>query len=327
MRAGTTLRSRPTSSRAPSSRRGSAPPLRTSRRSTRTTWCAASGQAQRRTACMRMRRACYWLHGRAACTERRVAAQRPRALPGRAACVPRRTAPRAGGGFAAGPTLAPAAPARRAPARTGRAPAPRPLTAPGRRAQIAVGDEGYLVGGSSWLDNGSKGDDWAGNLQDPNIAFGTVHICARPPAACPACPRLPRRRGERQRPRTHCKQQRRARCLSVVCRLPASGLQRAWLFGYLAGQELRALQAPSSAYARAGEPLTRCAPARRADPGRSTPPPRATLPTSSSTHARKSPTRSASPGSWRRLAWRRARAWPAARRIRGSQDWAAVTVQ
>jgi hypothetical protein len=216
---------------------------------------------------MRMRRACYWLHGRAACTERRVAAQRPRALPGRAACVPRRTAPRAGGGFAAGPTLAPAAPARRAPARTGRAPAPRPLTAPGRRAQIAVGDEGYLVGGSSWLDNGSKGDDWAGNLQDPNIAFGTVHICARPPAACPACPRLPRRRGERQRPRTHCKQQRRARCLSVVCRLPASGLQRAWLFGYLAGQELRALQAPSSAYARAGEPLTRCAPARRADPG------------------------------------------------------------
>lgn len=47
--------------------------------------------------------------------------------------------------------------------------------------QIAVGDEGYMVGGTDWIDNGSKGDDWVGNLQDPNIAFGTVHLCARAP--------------------------------------------------------------------------------------------------------------------------------------------------
>ena len=46
--------------------------------------------------------------------------------------------------------------------------------------QIAVGDEGYLVGGSTWYDNGSKGTDWGAMLQDPNIAFGTVHICAAP---------------------------------------------------------------------------------------------------------------------------------------------------
>ena len=52
-----------------------------------------------------------------------------------------------------------------------------PVHAP---AQIAVGDEGYMVGGTSWLDNGSKGDDWVGNLQDPNIAFGTVHLCESP---------------------------------------------------------------------------------------------------------------------------------------------------
>ena len=52
-----------------------------------------------------------------------------------------------------------------------------PVHAP---AQIAVGDEGYTVGGTSWLDNGSKGDDWVGNLQDPNIAFGTVHVCKSP---------------------------------------------------------------------------------------------------------------------------------------------------
>ena len=44
--------------------------------------------------------------------------------------------------------------------------------------QIAVGDEGYLVGGSTWYDNGSKGTDWGLMLKNVNIDFGTVHICA-----------------------------------------------------------------------------------------------------------------------------------------------------
>ena len=44
--------------------------------------------------------------------------------------------------------------------------------------QIAVGDEGYLVGGSTWYDNGSKGTDWGVMLKNTNIDFGTVHICA-----------------------------------------------------------------------------------------------------------------------------------------------------
>lgn len=57
--------------------------------------------------------------------------------------------------------------------------------------QISIGDEGYLVGGSTWYDNGSKGTDWGAMLQDPNIAFGTVHICASHTLQWAACCHIP----------------------------------------------------------------------------------------------------------------------------------------
>eukprot|EP00884_Botryococcus_braunii_P020643 jgi/Botrbrau1/7262/Bobra.0318s0001.1 len=45
---------------------------------------------------------------------------------------------------------------------------------------VAVGDEGYHRGRTNgvadWLDDGLKGLDYAGNLADPNIDFGTVHL-------------------------------------------------------------------------------------------------------------------------------------------------------
>jgi hypothetical protein len=47
--------------------------------------------------------------------------------------------------------------------------------------QISTGEEGYMSGGSGWLDNGSKGMDFAANIRDSNIAFATIHLCARPP--------------------------------------------------------------------------------------------------------------------------------------------------
>ena len=56
--------------------------------------------------------------------------------------------------------------------------------------QVSVGDEGYMVlppapGESearyySPTDDGTYGVDFARNLQDRNIAFGTVHFCAGP---------------------------------------------------------------------------------------------------------------------------------------------------
>ena len=47
--------------------------------------------------------------------------------------------------------------------------------------QITTGEEGFLSSGGSgsgWRNDGTKGVDWRLNLQDPNIAFGTVHVCA-----------------------------------------------------------------------------------------------------------------------------------------------------
>ena len=58
--------------------------------------------------------------------------------------------------------------------------------------QISVGDEGFMftppaAPGSPEeplypdpLEDGAYGVDFARNLQDPNIAFGTVHFCAGP---------------------------------------------------------------------------------------------------------------------------------------------------
>ena len=64
----------------------------------------------------------------------------------------------------------------------------RAVKTPLQMPQISVGDEGYMVGGSTWYDNGSKGTDWGANLQDPNIAFGTVHLCEPPgPPCCAPC--------------------------------------------------------------------------------------------------------------------------------------------
>lgn len=44
--------------------------------------------------------------------------------------------------------------------------------------QISSGEEGWRVDGganSSWIDNGSKGVDFAGNLE--LVDFATVHLC------------------------------------------------------------------------------------------------------------------------------------------------------
>lgn len=49
-----------------------------------------------------------------------------------------------------------------------------------RSRQVSVGDEGYATGRTNgvadWLDNGRKGVDFRGNLADPNIDFGTIHM-------------------------------------------------------------------------------------------------------------------------------------------------------
>jgi hypothetical protein len=52
-------------------------------------------------------------------------------------------------------------------------------------AQISTGEEGFLnqKGGATWMEDGSEGGDYAANLADPNIAFGTAHCCEPPPAA------------------------------------------------------------------------------------------------------------------------------------------------
>ena len=58
--------------------------------------------------------------------------------------------------------------------------------------QISVGDEGFMFTAPASpgspdeplypdpLEDGAYGVDWVRNLQDPNIAFGTVHFCAGP---------------------------------------------------------------------------------------------------------------------------------------------------
>ena len=49
-------------------------------------------------------------------------------------------------------------------------------------AQISTGEEGFLnqKGGATWMEDGSEGGDYAANLADPNIAFGTAHCCEPP---------------------------------------------------------------------------------------------------------------------------------------------------
>ena len=58
--------------------------------------------------------------------------------------------------------------------------------------QISVGDAGYMVlpplpseddPPLNYIDDGSHGVDFVLNLQDPNIAFGTVQLCAGPTSA------------------------------------------------------------------------------------------------------------------------------------------------
>ena len=47
--------------------------------------------------------------------------------------------------------------------------------------QITTGEEGYASSGgpgSGWRNDGTKGVDFGSNLQDANISFGTVHVCA-----------------------------------------------------------------------------------------------------------------------------------------------------
>ena len=56
--------------------------------------------------------------------------------------------------------------------------------------QISVGDAGYMVNPPATpgdeplypdpLDDGAYGVDFVRNMQDPNIAFGTVQLCAGP---------------------------------------------------------------------------------------------------------------------------------------------------
>ena len=64
--------------------------------------------------------------------------------------------------------------------------------------QISVGDIGYFVDPPDAkkslvfpnpLDNGTYGVDFVRNLGDPNIAFGTVHLCAIPIVVAPSATR------------------------------------------------------------------------------------------------------------------------------------------
>ena len=48
------------------------------------------------------------------------------------------------------------------------------------RAQVSTGDEGFTASSAqgSWMEDGSKGLDGAGNLACAAIDFATVHLCA-----------------------------------------------------------------------------------------------------------------------------------------------------
>ena len=51
--------------------------------------------------------------------------------------------------------------------------------------QLSTGEEGWLANGatsSSWMTDGTKGTDWAGNLE--LVDFATVHLCEHPRAPC-----------------------------------------------------------------------------------------------------------------------------------------------
>ena len=50
--------------------------------------------------------------------------------------------------------------------------------------QLSTGEEGWLANGaaSSWMTDGTKGTDWAGNLE--LVDFATVHLCERPRLPC-----------------------------------------------------------------------------------------------------------------------------------------------
>lgn len=48
--------------------------------------------------------------------------------------------------------------------------------------QVATGEEGYRASGAegAWMDDGTKGLDFGGNLACAAVDFATVHLC-RPP--------------------------------------------------------------------------------------------------------------------------------------------------
>ena len=50
------------------------------------------------------------------------------------------------------------------------------------RAQVSTGDEGFTASSAqgSWMEDGSKGLDAAGNLACAAIDFATVHLCTHP---------------------------------------------------------------------------------------------------------------------------------------------------
>ena len=50
--------------------------------------------------------------------------------------------------------------------------------------QVATGEEGYRASGAegAWMDDGTKGLDFGGNLACAAVDFATVHLC-RPPWA------------------------------------------------------------------------------------------------------------------------------------------------
>ncbi len=56
-----------------------------------------------------------------------------------------------------------------------------PLTH-GATGQVATGEEGYSsgAGAGAWLDDGTKGLDFTGNLECAAVDFATVHLCEPP---------------------------------------------------------------------------------------------------------------------------------------------------
>jgi hypothetical protein len=53
-------------------------------------------------------------------------------------------------------------------------------------AQVSTGEEGFLnqPDGATSAEDGTVGVDFASNTQDPNIAFGCVHLCEGPRMPC-----------------------------------------------------------------------------------------------------------------------------------------------